>query len=139
MRGQNACDSEISFVRTGRLFDHACMSGVRQESRIMEQHTASAASDGKSALEVCGAELQLDHGNHFRLRAVQDMRLMSVRGVAWITLEREAGETMIRPGEAFIIPSGKTALIGPLHDSVRLELGISLNVTALSPYATFAA
>jgi len=102
---------------------------------MSEQYPAGIASEGRPVSEVWPAQLQLDHGSHFRLRALQDTRLLSLRGVAWITLEREAGETIVRPGEAYIIPSGKTALIGPVQKSVRLELGIPLKAAASPPYA----
>lgn len=95
---------------------------------MTQQHPMDTSRRGRPAIAVCQAELQLNNGNHFRLRAVQNMRLRSVRGVAWVTLEREAGETMVRPGEVFVIPSGKTALVGPLHESVTLELGTALNL-----------
>ena len=38
---------------------------------------------GRPPAEVVCAELQLNHGNHFRLRAVRDKYLMSVGGAAW--------------------------------------------------------
>ncbi len=82
--------------------------------------------------------MQLNSGNHVWLRAAQDMRLMSTRGIAWITFDGEAGETIVRPGEVFVILSGKTALIGPLHESVRLELGVAPDVRMSPSYAPYA-
>jgi len=55
-------------------------------------HLRGNHSGGKPAIKVWQTELQLNHGNHLRLRAAQDVRLSAVRGVAWITLEMEAGE-----------------------------------------------
>lgn len=89
----------------------------------MQQPFMRMPPGGGPAAEACQAELQLNHGSHFRLRAVRDTHLMSVGGVAWITVDGEAGETMVSPGEAFVVASGKTALIGPLHQSIRLRLG----------------
>lgn len=85
---------------------------------------------GKPAIQVCQTQLQLNNGNHLRLGATQNLCLRSVRGVAWITVEMEAGETIVGPGDAFVISSGKTALVGPLHESVTLELGLAPNASA---------
>jgi len=82
---------------------------------------------GGLAPQVCKTALQLNKGNHLRLGATQDMRLRALRGVAWITVESEAGETVVRPGETFVVASGKTALVGPLRESVLLELGMAAN------------
>ncbi len=79
----------------------------------------------QSVIHVCQTELNLDKGNHLRLRAAQDMRLSSVRGMAWITVEMDAGETVLCPGDVFVIASGKTALLGALRGSVTLELGMA--------------
>ena len=105
---------------------------------MTERHHINTLAGGGPASEVCHAELQLDYGSHFRLHAVRDMRLLSLRGIAWVTLEREAGETMVCPGEAYVVPSGKTALIGPLHESVRLELGTAADAVAPLPCAPVA-
>ena len=79
------------------------------------------------AIRVGQTELQLNKGNHLRLRAAQSVRLSAVRGLAWITVEEDAGEAVVRPGDAFVVSPGKTALVGPLHESVTLELGIAPN------------
>lgn len=72
-------------------------------------------------------------GNHLRLRAARNLRLSTVSGVAWITLDRDAGEAVVGPGDAFVISSGKTALVGPLRESVTLELGIAPNAPERVP------
>jgi hypothetical protein len=133
MQRHHACDSEKSFVPPGRMFDDVRVFQLMWKSHMRELHFIHSSPGARSAIEACQAELQLDHGSHFRLRAAQDMRLMPVRGVAWITLEEEAGEAVVRPGETFVVPSGKTALVGPLHESVKLELGIALDVPAALP------
>ncbi len=138
MRCQNACDSEISFVQSGPLFDDARIFELRGEASIMARQPKGILSGGRSASVACQAELLLNSGNHVWLRAAQDMRLMSTRGIAWITFDGEAGETIIGPGEAFVILSGKTALIGPLRESVRLELGAAPDVRMSPSYAPYA-
>lgn len=84
----------------------------------------------KAAIHVWQTELNLDKGNHLRLRAAQDMQLSSVRGMAWITVEMDAGETVVCPGDVFVISSGKTALVGAIRGSVTLELGIASRTLA---------
>ena len=96
-------------------------------------HLTGSHPWGKPAIKVWQTELQLNHGNHLGLRAAQDMRLSAVRGVAWVTVELEAGETMVGLGQVFVIASGKTALVGPLHQSVTLELGIAPNARERAP------
>ena len=85
---------------------------------------------GGPATQACPTELQLNKGNHFKLRAARDMLLSAVRGTAWVTVDNEASETVVRSGDAFVIASGKTALVGPLHGSVTLELGLAPNEPA---------
>lgn len=92
---------------------------------MTKPHPTAQAPGNRPAAQACRTELQLNYGNHFRLHAAQDMRVRALRGIAWITLESEAGETMVRAGNDFVISSGKTALVGPLHQSVTLELGIA--------------
>jgi hypothetical protein len=91
-------------------------------------HPMGNPAGAKPAIETGRTQLRLDKGSHLRLRAAENMRLSAVRGIAWITVEREAGETMVRPGDAFVVSSGKTALIGPLRESVTLELGAAPDV-----------
>lgn len=88
-------------------------------------------SPGNTAMvHVCQTELNLDKGNHLRLRAAQDMQLSPVRGMAWITVEMDAGETVVCPGDVFVIYSGKTALVGALRGPVTLELGVASRTPA---------
>ena len=94
---------------------------------MMERHPVGIPPAGRSAIAIRQAGLQLNNGNHVRLSPVQDLRLTATRGIAWITLEGEAGEAFVRPGEIFVLAKGKTALIGPLHESVSFELGVVLD------------
>lgn len=84
----------------------------------------------QTVIHICQTELKLDKGNHLRLRAAQDMQLSPVRGMAWITVEMDAGETVVCPGDVFVIASGKTALVGALRGPVTLELGIASRALA---------
>jgi len=121
MPAQNACDSYKSLEWSDDLSDDVCVL-IANKGAIMQEPSTRMSPGGSPATDVFQAELELNDGNHFRLRAVRDMFLTSVRGVAWITVDGEAGETMVSPGEAFLVASGKTALIGPLHQSTRLQL-----------------
>lgn len=79
----------------------------------------------RTVLPGCQPELDLDKGNHIRLRSALDMQVSPMRGLAWITVEMDPGESVVRPGEVFVISSGKTALVGSLGGHVTLRIGLT--------------
>ncbi|MBI2752101.1 MAG: DUF2917 domain-containing protein [Betaproteobacteria bacterium] len=66
--------------------------------------------------------IQLRKGGHLKLERALGARVTSVRGTAWITAERNAGDVVILPGDSFIVPCDKLVLVGPLSGTVTLEL-----------------
>ena len=81
-------------------------------------------------IETHGARLQLDKGQHFRLRAAFDTRLTCAGGIAWITMEGDAGDVVLAPGDAFVAPRGTIVLVGPINGSVTLDTRSERNALA---------
>lgn len=68
------------------------------------------------------ARLHLEKGNHASLSGACGTRLTTVSGIAWITVDRDAGDYLVSPGESFVVPSNRAVLLGPLFASVTLEV-----------------
>ena len=69
------------------------------------------------------ARLQLAHGEHLRLANARGARLTALEGIAWITVDQEAADTLLRAGECFVVRSNREVVVGSLFSSVTLELG----------------
>jgi len=78
--------------------------------------------------------MQLHKGGHLKLNGARGARLTSVGGTAWITVDRDAHDVMISPGESFVVSSDRSVLIGPLFGAVTLDLqGTSRASTGATP------
>ena len=68
------------------------------------------------------ARLRLDKGDHLKLSGARRARLTTVSGIAWITVDRDAGDTLVPAGDSFVVPSDRAVLVGPLFSSVTLDV-----------------
>lgn len=73
-------------------------------------------------IDIDTARLQLSKGDHLRLRGAYGTRLTTISGIAWITVDRDTADTLVRAGESFLVPSDRAVLVGPLFSSVTLEV-----------------
>ena len=73
-------------------------------------------------IDIRQARLQLDRGDHLKLSGARRTRLTTVSGIAWITVDRDAGDTVVPAGESFVVPSDRAVLVGPLFSSLTLEV-----------------
>ena len=69
------------------------------------------------------AQVQLNAQRPMRLSAAQGIRLRSVSGTAWITIDDDLRDLVLTPGQEWTVDSSRRVLITPLgRDSVRLDL-----------------
>ena len=86
-------------------------------------------------LDAPDVRMQLHKGNHLKLDGARGARLTCVNGTAWITVERDAHDVVILPGESFVVSSDRSVLVGPLFDAVTLDLqGIRRALTGTTPH-----
>jgi hypothetical protein len=78
--------------------------------------------------------MQLHKGGHFTLNGARGARLTCIDGAAWITVDRDARDVVILPGESFFVLSDRSVLVGPLFGAVTLDLqGIRPAMTGATP------
>ncbi len=69
------------------------------------------------------AQVQLHPARPLRLSAAKGTRLRSVGGTAWITIDNDARDLVLAPGEEWTVESDQPVLVTPLgHERVRLDL-----------------
>ena len=73
-------------------------------------------------IDISQARLQLGRGEHLRLSGACGARLTTVGGIAWITVDRDAGDTLVHAGDSFVVPSDRTVLVSPLLSSLTLDV-----------------
>ena len=122
MRAENACDSKKSFALLDYEADHS-----RRVSK-MRVNPGSSAIGANMLIDACRARLRLDKGNHASLERACGTRLTAVSGIAWITVDRDAGDNLIGPGESFVVRSTRPVLIGPLFASVTLDVQVARDI-----------
>jgi len=66
--------------------------------------------------------MRLRKGFILKLKGARGASLDSVSGTAWITVERQARDIVILPGDSFIVPSDRLVLVDPLSSAVTLDL-----------------
>ncbi len=66
--------------------------------------------------------LQLAKGDCLRLVRASRARLTTVSGIAWITVDREAEDILVRAGDSFVVPSDRAVVVGPLFSSLMLDI-----------------
>jgi hypothetical protein len=79
--------------------------------------------------------MQLHQGGHLKLNGARGARLTCVIGTAWITVDRDACDVVLLPGESFLVVSDRSVLVGPLFGVVTLDLqGIRPAMTGATPH-----
>ena len=73
-------------------------------------------------IDIHPARLQFGKGEHLKLKGACSTRLTTVSGVAWITIERDASDTLLAAGQSFVVPSDRTVVVGPLDSSLTLDV-----------------
>lgn len=75
-------------------------------------------------IDIGQARLQLGRGDHLRLSGACGTRLTTINGIAWITVDRDAGDTLIHAGDSFVVPSERTVLVSALFSSLTLDVQV---------------
>jgi hypothetical protein len=73
-------------------------------------------------ISVPQSRLRLSRHDHLRLRGARMVRLTAVNGFAWVTARGKARDTVITPGDSFVVSTARGVLIGPLFASVTLDI-----------------
>ena len=73
-------------------------------------------------IDISQARLQLGRGDHLRLRGAGGTQLTTINGIAWITVDRETGDTLVSAGDSYIVASDRTVLVSPLFSSLTLDV-----------------
>jgi len=81
--------------------------------------------------------MQLCKGFILKLEGARGARLDSVSGTAWITVERDARDIVILPGDSFIVPSDRLVLVDPLSSAVTLDLKSARDAASGAPARRF--
>jgi hypothetical protein len=66
--------------------------------------------------------IELQKGDHLKLRSASGARLTSIDGTAWITVDREPSDVLIPAGDSFVVPSDRSVLVGPVFGAATLDL-----------------
>jgi hypothetical protein len=95
-----------------------------REQRISTSGLQAGAGDTRCSLppHAEGSRVQLCFGEHLKLKGACGTRLTCVHGIAWVSVERDAGDILLRPGESFVVASAREVLVGPLRDTVTLDM-----------------
>jgi len=86
------------------------------------QALTTATIEGGVLIRASDVRMQLRKGFNLTLKGVRGARLSSVTGTAWITVERDARDIVVVPGDSFIVPSDELVLVAPLSRTVTLDL-----------------
>ncbi len=73
-------------------------------------------------IRASDVRMELRKGSNMKLEGARGVRLTSVSGTAWITVERDARDILILPGDSFVVPCDRSVLVGPLRGAATLEL-----------------
>lgn len=86
-------------------------------------------------IHASDVRMQLHQGGHLKLDGARGARLTCVNGTAWITVDRDAHDVLILPGDSFVVSSDRSVLVGPLFGAVTLDLqGTSRASTGATPH-----
>ena len=73
-------------------------------------------------IHASDVRMQLHKGDHLTLNGARGARLTCVDGTAWITVDRDAQDVVMVPGDSFVVSSDSSVLVGPLFGAVTLDL-----------------
>ena len=73
-------------------------------------------------IDTRAVRIQLLKSEHLKLHDACGVRLTSISGTAWITIDRDAGDVVLVAGDSFVVPSDKSVLVGPLFGTATLDL-----------------
>ncbi len=79
--------------------------------------------------------LQLERGDHLSLRNARNTRLYVVSGYAWITVDRDARDIVLAPGESLLLSSDREVVVGALGSTLNLAVHAAV-CCAADPVAT---
>lgn len=86
-------------------------------------------------IHASDVRMQLHKGDHLTLNGARGARLTCVNGTAWITVDRDAQDVVMLPGDSFVVSSERSVLVGPLFGAVTLDLqGTSRASTAATAH-----
>ena len=73
-------------------------------------------------IDLCGREIRLNDNQPITARRARGLRIVCSSGVIWITVDGEAGDTYLRPGESHTLRGNGLALIESIGaGSIRLD------------------
>jgi len=73
-------------------------------------------------IDVPHTRLLLQRGQTSRLPQARAAHLCSAEGTLWITLDHDARDIVLEPGECFVVPSDKGVTISALSAKAVLDL-----------------
>jgi hypothetical protein len=66
--------------------------------------------------------LPLGPQGHAQLRQARDVRLTGIEGVTWITVDGEAADVVIGPGESFVVPNNENVVAIAMQGHALIEI-----------------